>query len=40
VSESEVVTTTQLFVVGAAVFIAAFMQVVAGFGFALLGGTS
>ncbi len=31
-----VVTTTQLIVVGAAVFIAAFMQVVAGFGFALL----
>ena len=34
--ESILVTTTQLIVVGAAVFIAAFMQVVAGFGFALL----
>jgi hypothetical protein len=31
-----VVTTAQLIVVGAAVFIAAFIQVVAGFGFALL----
>lgn len=31
-----VVTTAQLIVVGAAVFIAAFMQIVAGFGFALL----
>jgi uncharacterized membrane protein YfcA len=31
-----VVTTAQLAVVGAAVFVAAFMQVVAGFGFALL----
>jgi uncharacterized protein len=36
VPESTLVTTTQLIVVGAAVFIAAFMQVVAGFGFALL----
>ena len=34
--ESTVVTTAQLIVVGAAVFIAAFMQIVAGFGFALL----
>jgi hypothetical protein len=31
-----VVTTAQLIVVGAAVFVAAFMQIVAGFGFALL----
>lgn len=31
-----VVTTAQLIVVGAAVFFAAFMQIVAGFGFALL----
>jgi uncharacterized membrane protein YfcA len=30
------VTTAQLIVVGAAVFVAAFMQIVAGFGFALL----
>ena len=35
-SESTVVTTDQLIVVGVAVFIAAFMQIVAGFGFALL----
>lgn len=35
-SESTVVTTAQLIVVGAAVFVAAFMQIVAGFGFALL----
>ena len=35
-SESMVVTTAQLIVVGAAVFVAAFMQIVAGFGFALL----
>lgn len=35
-SESLVVTTAQLIVVGAAVFVAAFMQIVAGFGFALL----
>ena len=30
------VTTAQLIVVGIAVFVAAFMQIVAGFGFALL----
>jgi uncharacterized membrane protein YfcA len=36
VSESMLVTTAQLIVVGAAVFVAAFMQIVAGFGFALL----
>jgi uncharacterized membrane protein YfcA len=36
VSESVLVTTAQLIVVGAAVFFAAFMQIVAGFGFALL----
>jgi uncharacterized protein len=36
VSESAVVSTAQLIVVGAAVFVAAFMQIVAGFGFALL----
>jgi uncharacterized protein len=36
VSESTFVTTAQLIVVGAAVFVAAFMQIVAGFGFALL----
>jgi uncharacterized membrane protein YfcA len=36
VPESTVVTTAQLIVVGAAVFVAAFMQIVAGFGFALL----
>jgi uncharacterized membrane protein YfcA len=36
VSESLFVTTAQLIVVGAAVFIAAFLQIVAGFGFALL----
>ncbi len=35
-SESVLVTTAQLIVVGAAVFIAAFFQIVAGFGFALL----
>ncbi len=35
-SESTFVTTAQLIVVGAAVFVAAFMQIVAGFGFALL----
>ncbi len=35
-TESVVVTTAQLIVVGVAVFIAAFMQIVAGFGFALL----
>ncbi|MEY2400464.1 MAG: hypothetical protein QOJ08_575, partial [Ilumatobacteraceae bacterium] len=35
-SESVLVTTAQLIVVGAAVFFAAFMQIVAGFGFALL----
>ncbi len=35
-SESTLVTTAQLIVVGAAVFVAAFMQIVAGFGFALL----
>ena len=35
-SESMLVTTAQLIVVGAAVFVAAFMQIVAGFGFALL----
>ncbi len=34
--ESTVVTTAQLIVVGVAVFCAAFMQIVAGFGFALL----
>ena len=34
--ESTLVTTAQLIVVGAAVFVAAFMQIVAGFGFALL----
>lgn len=34
--ESMVVTTAQLIVVGIAVFVAAFMQIVAGFGFALL----
>jgi uncharacterized protein len=36
VPESTLVTTAQLIVVGAAVFVAAFMQIVAGFGFALL----
>jgi len=36
VSESLFVTTAQLIVVGSAVFIAAFLQIVAGFGFALL----
>jgi uncharacterized protein len=36
VSESMLVTVAQLIVVGAAVFVAAFMQIVAGFGFALL----
>ena len=36
VPESMLVTTAQLIVVGSAVFIAAFMQIVAGFGFALL----
>ena len=35
-SESVLVTTAQLIVVGAAVFVAAFVQIVAGFGFALL----
>ena len=35
-SESMLVTTAQLIVVGIAVFVAAFMQIVAGFGFALL----
>ena len=35
-SESVLVTTTQLIVVGVAVFIAAFMQIVSGFGFSLL----
>lgn len=35
-SESTFVTTAQLIVVGVAVFFAAFMQIVAGFGFALL----
>lgn len=34
--ESMLVTTAQLIVVGMAVFVAAFMQIVAGFGFALL----
>ncbi|MEY2581143.1 MAG: uncharacterized protein QOE09_992 [Ilumatobacteraceae bacterium] len=34
--ESVVVTTTQLIVVGVAVFFAAFMQIVVGFGFSLL----
>jgi uncharacterized membrane protein YfcA len=37
VSESVPVTAAQLIFVGAAVFIAAFTQIVAGFGFALLG---
>jgi uncharacterized membrane protein YfcA len=37
VSESTLVTTAQLIVVGSAVFVAAMMQIVAGFGFALLG---
>jgi uncharacterized membrane protein YfcA len=36
VPESTLVTTAQLIVVGAAVFVAALMQIVAGFGFALL----
>jgi uncharacterized membrane protein YfcA len=36
VPESAIVTTTQLIVVGGAVFFAAFVQIVAGFGFALL----
>lgn len=36
-SESEPVTTAQLIFVGAAVCLAAFTQIVAGFGFALLG---
>jgi uncharacterized membrane protein YfcA len=36
VSESVLVTTAQLIVVGSAVFVAAFMQILAGFGFALL----
>ena len=36
VPESMLVTTAQLIVVGVAVFVAAFMQIVAGFGFALL----
>ena len=35
-SESRLVTTTQLIVVGVAVFVAAFIQIMAGFGFALL----
>ncbi len=35
-SESVLVTTAQLIVVGSAVFVAALMQIVAGFGFALL----
>ena len=35
-SESVLVTTAQLIVVGAAVFLAAFMQIVVGFGFSLL----
>ena len=35
--ESMLVTTAQLIVVGSAVFVAAMMQIVAGFGFALLG---
>lgn len=35
-SESRFVTTAQLVVVGAAVFVAAFMQIVSGFGFSLL----
>ncbi len=35
-SESTLVTTAQLIVVGSAVFVAALMQIVAGFGFALL----
>ena len=35
-AESMFVTTAQLIVVGIAVFVAAFMQIVAGFGFALL----
>lgn len=34
--ESGLVTVAQLIVVGSAVFVAAFMQIVAGFGFALL----
>jgi uncharacterized membrane protein YfcA len=37
VSESTLVTTAQLIVVGSAVFVASMMQIVAGFGFALLG---
>jgi uncharacterized protein len=36
VSESTFVTAAQLVVVGAAVFVAAFMQIVSGFGFSLL----
>jgi len=36
VSESLFVTTAQLIVVGGAIFLAAFLQIVAGFGFALL----
>ena len=35
-SESLFVTTTQLLVVGAVIFLAAFLQIVAGFGFSLL----
>ncbi len=35
-SESMLVTTSQLIVVGTAVFVASFTQIVAGFGFALL----
>ena len=35
-SESMLVTTAQLIVVGTAVFVAAFMQIVSGFGFSLL----
>lgn len=36
VSESTLVTTAELIVVGSAVFVAAFIQMIAGFGFALL----
>lgn len=35
-ADSEVVTTVQLIVVAVAVFVAAFVQIIAGFGFALL----
>ena len=35
-ADSETVTATQLIVVAVAVFIAAFVQIIAGFGFALL----